>query len=102
MDLFETNNKMIEVMESLEKLIPQLEKLETEYYGFYYKTLLHSQARTEGQREAESKLILAKEPIAEKYLDLKYQVRVLLTMKDMLIEIGKNFRILESRSHIDN
>lgn len=83
-------------MEELEELIPQLEKLEGGYYGFYYKTLLHSQARTEGQREAESKLILAKETIAEEYLGLKYKVRVLLTTKDCLTEICHNLRQLES------
>lgn len=97
MNLKEANDKMISVMEELEKLIPQLEKLETGYYGFYYKTLLHSQARSEGQREAESKLILAKEAIAQEYLDLKYKVRVLLTTKEMLTTICQNLRQLERR-----
>jgi len=95
MTLKEANEKMVGVMEELEVLIPQLEKLESEYYGSYYKKLLHAMEKTEGQREASSKLQLAQEPIAEKYLGLKYKVRVLLTTKEMLIEICRNLRVLE-------
>jgi hypothetical protein len=95
MDLKTANDKMILVMEELEVLIPKLEKLETEYYSTYYTKLLHALERTEGQREASSKLQLAQESIAEKYLDLKYKVRVLLTKKEMLIEICRNLRVLE-------
>ena len=82
-------------MEELENSIPQLEKLETQYYGKYYNLLLHALERTETAREASSKLQLAQDPIAEEYLGLKYKVRVLLTTKEMLIVICANLRTLE-------
>ena len=95
MTLKEANAKMEKVLDELELLIPQLEKLESQYYGSYYKKLLHALERTEAAREASSKLQLAQEPIATEYLDLKYKVRVLLTKKEMLIEICRNLRIIE-------
>ena len=100
MNLKIANDKMIQLMEELASTIPQLEKLETQYYGKYYDMLLHSQERTEGQREASCKLQLAQLPIATEYLDLKYRVRVLLTTKDLLTEVCRNFRQLE-RTPID-
>lgn len=102
MTLREANEKLEKLMEELALNIPKLEKLETEYYGNYYKKLLHAQERTEAAREASSKLQLAQEPIAEKYLGLKYKVRVMLTTKEMLIEICKNLRSLSHNIPIDN
>lgn len=107
MDLKETNNKLILVMDRLEKLTPILEKLETEYYQTYYKYLLNAPERSEGAREASSKMMMRNPDNmehTENYLDVKMEVRNLLMKKEMLIEISKNFRILESRyntSHID-
>jgi hypothetical protein len=82
-------------MEGLEKNIPILEKLETEYYGKYYKLLLGSHMGNAGQREAETRLTMQQEPIFEKYLDAKLIVRKLLTKKEILIEICRNLRMLE-------
>lgn len=85
-------------MNELTEKIPALEKLESEYYGRYYRFLLQAGESTQAGREASAKLQLrmsedGKSPsIFEQYMDLKTDVRILLTKKEMLIEIGRNLR----------
>lgn len=94
MNLKQANEKLIETMELLTEKIPAIEKLETQYYQTYYKILLNAPQRSAEGREAHAKLTIQQDEIATQYLDAKYEVRVLLTRKEMLIEICKNLRTL--------
>lgn len=94
------NAQLVEVMNQLAEKIPKLTKLEDEYYRRYYKLLLTAQERTESQREASAKLQLrmpdaeGNPSIYDEYQDLKLDVRILLTKKEMLIEISRNLRAM--------
>lgn len=86
------------VMGDIEKTIPELEELETEYWQTYYKYLMTSTMSSAPMREAEARTRIAQDDgeMHEKYLHKKADLRVLIHKKEALIEISRNLRALES------
>lgn len=98
MNLKDITNLLFLTMSELEKVIPEVETLETEYYQTYYKYLFSSTASSAPMREAEARTRIAQDDseMHQKYLHRKADLRVLINKKEALIEISRNLRVLES------
>ena len=97
MNLKEINTRLGAILAELKIKIPELEKAETKYWYRYYELILSevvSQLSTESKREAQAKSLLRQEGLTEKYYDLKLDVRMLLTEKEMLFKMADNCRTL--------
>ena len=97
MTIEETTTRLLEIGNSLKLLLPELDKLEHEYYNNYHGKLLNSGMGTIILKEAEAKQTLALEPIYDKYHNKKIELRILLHEKEILTEVSKNFRAIYAR-----
>ena len=97
MNLKEINTRLGKILEELKIKIPELEKAETKYWYRYYELILSevvANLSTESKREAQAKGLLRQEGLTEKYYDLKLEVRMLLTEKEILFKMADNYRTL--------
>ena len=97
MDLRKLNERLGAILAELKIKIPELEKAEFAYNHRYYELILSevvSQLSTESKREAQAKSLLRQEGLTEKYYDLKLDVRMLLTEKEILFKMADNYRTL--------
>lgn len=86
------NEELTAITMELQKLVPELDKLESNYYYMYNKYLLTSQLKTATDREAEAKVRLYDEGISEPYKELISTVMILRQRREVIIEICKNMR----------
>lgn len=94
MNLAQVNDILKLTLDELEEKIPVLEKLEAEWYGKYHRWVVTSMLGTQADRESETRTRLADEGLTEKRDLLKSDVRVLLTRKEVMMELGRNLRAL--------
>ena len=97
MNLKQINTRLGAILEELKIKIPELEKAETKYWYRYYELILSevvANLSTESKREAQAKGLLRQEGLTEKYYDLKLEVRMLLTEKEILFKMADNYRTL--------
>ena len=94
MNLTEVNGKLLEIANTLERLIPQLSKAELAYDLRFYDLLLHSGLGTIAAKEAEAKLTCQQEGLLEPVQNMKGDVRLLYHQKDCYIEISRNLRAI--------
>lgn len=90
--LLEVTEALERVDKELEKYIPELEVEETKYYNKYNRLLLSSQYKTASDREADARTQLEQEGLTEALAQLRGRTRMLLTRKEILIEISRNMR----------
>ena len=99
MNLPLVNQLLEQTLSQLEVKLPQLEKLESEYWLKLGKYSLNSKLGNQISRDAEAKILLEQEGMLDKYYLLKGEVRTLLTKKEILIEISRNLRSLNMQGN---
>lgn len=90
--LQEINEALGSTLKELEEKIPLLAEAEGKYYSKYNRYILSSQLKTAADRESETKVQLEDQGFTEPYNQLRTAVKILITRKEILIEMGRNVR----------
>lgn len=94
MTLKQVNERLLQLVTEINELAPKVNRVEWAYMKRFNEVMLASGMSNQAAREAEAKLAMEVEGLWEPYMEIKADLRKLLTEKEVLIEYGKNVRTM--------
>lgn len=92
MTLQEVNKRLLEINAQLQELVPLLVSAEWDYDKKFTQVVLASGLGNQTARDGEAKLAADTAGFYKPFIELKRDVRLLYTEKDILTEYSRNLR----------